>query len=108
MRLKVQFGLADDKEVFWYKEVEDFPNLIKYLGKNYEWVMYDNDYTGKFDFVLIFSELQSYDPNYNVDCPKWSELFPEKTNACDCGAKYCSFPWDHMRYCPLWKPWNQI
>ena len=105
MRLKIVFGLIDSKEVRWWQSVEDFPKLIKHLGKNFEWVFYDKDISGKVDLILTFVELPSYDPNYGVDCPLWSELFPEEALSCECGAKHTSFPQFHMFLCRLWRKW---
>ena len=61
----------------WWKPLDDFPHVIKFLGRNYEWAFYDKDLTGQVDMILIYSELPSYDPNYNVVCPVWTEMFPE-------------------------------
>jgi hypothetical protein len=106
MKIKVLFGLVDSKEVFWYKDIDDFPKLIKFLGRNYEWVFYGQDPTGQVDMVFTFVELPSYDPNYGIDCRSWSELFGEEgNNGCECGAKFTSFSWDHMRMCRKWGKW---
>ena len=105
MRIRVQFGFAHVKEVYWYKPIENFPHIIKFLGKNYEWVMYDKDLTGKVDTILIFSEIPSYDPNYNVYCPIWSDMYKDDWMACECGADFTSFPNFHMFYCRKWTRW---
>ena len=105
MRLRVVFGFVATHEVVWWKPITDFPNVIKYLGKNYEWVTYDDDPKKNVDYILTFSPLSSYDPNYSVECLDWKDVFKEDTG-CDCGAKHSrSFPWDHMKMCRLWKPW---
>ena len=106
MRLRVEFGSLDVKEVTWTKSLNDFPNIIKFLGRNYEWVTYDSDPTGKVDMILQFSELPTYDPNFGVYCPIWTDMFKENDSTCDCGARFSSFPWDHMRFCPKWTPWK--
>ncbi len=105
MRLKIQFGTIDSKEVVWWKDIDSFPHLIRFLGRNYEWVIYDKDLTGKVDMILLFSELPNYDPNYDVDCPLWSDLFPDNIDGCACGAAYTAFPTFHMFFCPKWKKW---
>lgn len=106
MRIRVRFGLIDDKEVLWYRPLDDFPHLIKYLNRNYEWITYDYDPTGKVDHILVYSEVPTYDPNFGVVCPSWQDLFKDtSTNSCECGAKHTSFPWDHMRLCRQWRPW---
>lgn len=106
MRLRVKFGFIDTKDISWWNKIDDFPKIIKFLGRNYEWVYYDKDLSGTVDMVLHFSELPSYDPNYNVDCKTWNELFPEVlTYGCECGASHTSFPTFHMFFCRLWRKW---
>ena len=105
MKLGVTFGTADTKEVIWYRPLDDFPKLVNYLSRNYEWVFYDQDPTGRLDAILMFTELPSYDPNYKILCPTWADLFPIDLNGCVCGAKYSSFSWDHMKFCHLWRKW---
>jgi hypothetical protein len=105
MRLRVELGYEAIKEVTWYARLDDFPKLIKYMGFNYEWIMYDKDLTGKVDIVLSYARLPTYDPNYGVICTLWVDMYPDIPSECDCGAKYTSFSWDHMRMCKLWRKW---
>lgn len=105
MRLRVQFGLIDTKEVFWYRPLEQFPQLIRFIGKNYEWVVYDTDPSGQVDTILVYSELPTHDPNFGVSCPTWNELFGDSNAGCECGAAFSSFNWDHMRFCKKWTKW---
>ncbi len=103
MKIRVQFGLVDTKEVVWWRELDNFPKLIKFSGKNFEWVFYDKDPAGKVDHVLTFAELSSYDPNYLTFCYTWAELFGEKSNGCECGSKYDkNSPDGHFFYCKMW------
>jgi len=105
MRLRINFGFIDSKEVAWWKPLNEFPTVIRFLGRNYEWAVYDKDLTGKVDMILMFSEIPSYDPNFGVECDKWSDMFPENLDGCECGAKHSSFPWDHMFMCKKWSKW---
>jgi hypothetical protein len=105
MKLRIKFGMIDEKVISWYDIVENFPKLINYLSKNYEWVFYDKDTSGASDMILIFSELHSYDPDYTTTCPKWSDLFNNSVTGCQCGADKTSFPFAHMFYCPKWTKW---
>lgn len=106
MRLRVKFGFIDNKDISWYRPLDDFPKIIKFLGRNYEWIMYDKDLTGKVDMILMFSEIPSYDLNFNVFCPLWTDMFgPDMHHGCECGANKTSFPWDHMRFCSKWTKW---
>ena len=104
MKIRVKFTSFEVKDVSWWRDIESFPPLINFKGKNYEWAMYDKDLTGTVDWVLIFSELPSYDKNYKADCPVWEHMFDSK-NDCECGAAMTSFSWDHMRYCKKWEKW---
>ncbi len=102
IKLKVRFGLIDEKYVSWWNDVYSFPKLINYLGRNFEWVMYDQDKTGQVDYILIFSELGEHDPCYMSFAPTWNDLFGEK-NGCECGSKYDRHsPNGHFMYCKLW------
>ena len=105
MRVRVNFGLLDTKEVWWWQEITDFPKLIKFSGKNFEWVFYDKDKANVVDYILSFAELPPYDPNYNIECSTWAELFGERMGGCVCGSKYTSFSFDHMFYCSHWTKW---
>lgn len=108
MRIKVVFGLAGPKKMIdWYNDVKSFPKILKHKGKNWEWVMYDKEKDGS--YTLTFSEINSWDPNYNV----WAEDFETAfrlnlDERCECGAIYTSFPQLHLTYCKMWKAWDQI
>lgn len=103
MRLKVNFGLIEARQIEWWQPLSNFPTIVKFLNRNYEWVTWDSDLTGKVDYILTFSELQTYDPNYGVVCQVWSDLFKDEVNGCECGAKS---PQDgHMFFCKLWRKW---
>lgn len=105
MRLRVQFGTIDERECSWYRPVEDFPILIKFLGRNYEWFSYDKDLSGKADMILNYAELPTYDPNYDVFCTTWEELSGNSMSGCQCGAEHTSFKDAHMFFCPKWRRW---
>lgn len=107
MRIRVNIGSTETKTISWNGSLDTFPKLFKYLGKPYEWVYYDRDLTGQVDMILHFSELPHYDPNFYADQPHWHEIFlnGEEVDLCECGSKYSSFSWDHMRMCKLWSKW---
>lgn len=105
MKLNIRFGLLGDKEVDWWKSIDSFPKTIVYLNVIHEWVFYNDDKTGKYDKVLWFAELKRSDPRYNEEHETWSHIFENHQLECCCGARYSSFPWDHLRYCPEWKKW---
>jgi len=92
------------KEVIWNRSVSDFPKIVKYDEKNWEWVILkDGEYP--IDFVFTFSELPKYDPNYGVYAVSLKDLCGEYDYGCQCGARFTSFPSVHMFYCPKWRPW---
>ena len=105
MRLTITFGYkGTEKKVDWWQTLEDFPKLLKYSGKKYEWIMFDKDHDGFGGHKLIFSEISPLDPIFHTDMKNFEDMF-ESGIKCECGAAHSQFPWDHMRYCPLWKPW---
>ena len=107
MKLYINFGLTIKKEVKWYRDVMDFPKLLRFNGSKWEWAMYQS--LGN-NYELTFSQIATYDPNYYVDMPSFEEMFEwDNRDKCCCGAAYNSgFTWDHLRYCPKWKPWDKL
>ncbi len=106
MKLRVEFGQADYKEVTWSGKLLDFPRLIKFHSWNYEWVVYDEDKTKKYDYILVFSKLNPHDTDYDTPVHTWDHLFGNGMEVCECGARFTSFPQVHMRMCKLWRPWQ--
>ena len=107
LKLKVNFGEYASRETTWEKDLMDFPKLIRMYGYNYEWVMYQKDDTSLYDYILHFTKLGSHDSDYhNEEIRTWYDLFVAGGGyVCECGAIHSSFPWDHLRYCKLWRPW---
>jgi hypothetical protein len=106
MRLKIQFGLINYDEMDWWRPLEDFPHIIKYLGSNYEWVLYDKDLTGRVDMILVYSEISRHDPRYGISCTLWNDLNRSESNDCQCGARFDRhFPNSHMMFCRKWIKW---
>jgi hypothetical protein len=107
MKLTINFGHnGTKKEVNWYRDLMDFPKLMRFQSAKWEWAMYHN--TGP-DYELTFSQIATYDPNYYVDMPSFEDMFEWGVNdKCECGAIYTSFAWDHLRYCKKYKPWDKI
>jgi hypothetical protein len=108
MYLTVTFGLdGPTRQVSWDQPVDKFPKLLRYGGKKWEWVAYDQDPTNKSAYVLLFSELPTYDPSYYVDMEDFEEkFFGYVAEGCSCGAIHSrSFPFDHMRYCVKHTKW---
>jgi len=92
------------KEVSWDKSLDEFPKLFQFDGNKWEWFAYEHDPTGKVSYILIFSKLPTYDPNYSLPMPKFDAMFTNVLNeSCECGAKHTSFPQIHMMFCPKWR-----
>ena len=86
MRLVISFGLTTKKEVDWHRDVMDFPKLLRFQGKKWEWAMYNG--SGQ-NYELTFSLLSSYDSTFNMDMPSFEDLFEYGSyNKCECGAVY--------------------
>lgn len=104
MKLLLQFGLLEPKRIInWWNQVEDFPTLVLYKGNKWEFVMYDEDDTGQADYVCMFSEVKSHDPNWWASYEDISKYLDQGPGGrCECGAAYTSFPQCHMYFCPKW------
>lgn len=106
MKLIINFGYGGSKkQVDWYRDVMDFPKLLRFQGNKWEWAIYHN--VGK-DYELTFSQIPTYDPNFYVDMPSFEDMFEFNLDKCVCGSIYSSFAWDHLRYCPRWKSWDKL
>jgi hypothetical protein len=109
MKLKLQFGLNEPaREVNWWQQVTDFPHLVLYKNKKWQFEMYGPDQTNQVDQICYFSEVASYDPNWYAttyqDISGW--LDNGYGAKCECGAIYTSFPQAHMFFCPKWSKWS--
>src|SRR5208282_4593426 len=107
MKLTINFGHNGiKKEVNWYRDLMDFPKLIRFSGSKWEWAMYHN--VGN-DYELTFSQIPTYDPNFYADMPSFEDMFEwANVDKCVCGSAYSSFSWDHMRFCPKHKSWDKL
>ena len=105
MNLTLNFGLnGSKKQVTWWQPHDNFPKLIQYNGKKWQWVMYNAISNG--DYELTFSELSPSHSRYNDSMAVFEDMFRYTgQEGCECGAVYTSFKWDHMRYCKLWTKW---
>lgn len=100
MHLLINFGLHIEKrQVSWWKPLEDFPKLIKFNGKCWEWLMYDKNPDQSHDYKLVFSEISPLNPAYHQKMVSYEDLFDFGVK-CQCGAAFTSFPSVHMFYCP--------
>jgi len=102
LKIDVVFGQKEPKKVTWYRPILDFPNLIKYDGKKWQWFAYHKVDTYITDYVFNFAEIPPYDPVYHTDIPTFEDLFDLPKDSCQCGAIHTSFPGMHMFYCPKW------
>lgn len=107
IKIIISFGHeGPKKEVNWYRDLMDFPKLLKFQGLPWEWAMYYE--VGK-DYELTFSKIPTYDPNFYVEMESFEEKFEwHNSDRCTCGAAWSSFSWDHLRYCGKHKPWSQL
>ena len=110
MKLLFLFGLNGAREeLTWWLPLDQFPTNIEYKSEKFEWVMYDADMTGQYDYILTFSKILPYQTSYNYPCDRFEDLVKHTYGAkCECGAKYTSFSAFHMRFCPKWLPWNKL
>jgi hypothetical protein len=98
VRIKIDFGLLGTTEtVNWYKDIADFPRLLRYQGNVYEFVMYQPTIGGYYDHIFTFSLTTYYGVSF-YEVPSFVDLFGSfKNNSCQCGAKFDKdFPNIHM------------
>ena len=108
VKLKLTFGFTGPSlNVKWWQGIRDFPNLVTYKGKKWEFVVYNTDDSNQVDYICMFSEVGSFDPNYYSTTYSDIEVMFGTSwgSQCECGAQYSSFPWDHMRFCNKWSKW---
>lgn len=105
MRLRLQFGSTEPlREMNWHKGVKEFPNLVIYKNKKWEFFAYDRDPLNIVDYQLVFTELPSYHPNWHATVYENIDhlLAPALKGDCECGAAHTDFPQIHLSYCPKW------
>ena len=105
LKLQLQFGIPGGrkKNIEWKKELKEFPKIVKFEGKRWEWIMYDKSKTGN-DYDLAFGRISDETDLGGLPVPCIEEMFPDGWAAkCECGAIYTSFPEEHMFFCPKWR-----
>jgi len=108
MKLKLNFGIAHWRETDWWQPIAFFPTLLTFRTVKYELSAFDEDPTGRYDQILNFAEIQSWDPAYSVTSDAFESRFESESTKCECGANYSPFQFDHMRMCRQWKPWGLV
>lgn len=105
MRLALKFGNDEQlRHMGWWNPIGNFPTLVKYNGKKWEFVMYDTDKTGVADNILYFSQLASYDPNWHATTFQDIEHLLDRIwgPTCECGKDKHKFT-SHSHWCPKGK-----
>lgn len=107
MKIKVEFGMYDGSEIInWYRDISDFPKLLRYQGSVYEFAMYTPDTTLQNDYIFTFSQTSRYRARWE-DIPVFKDMFgpPAWNSTCQCGSKYDKGnPKHHYEFCPKYKP----
>ena len=108
--MKLSLILGDKQyTVEWLKDLSDFPHVVQYDKKYWEWICWDKDPNGLVDQVLTFGETRESTLPVNLfgvlfPVPDLVQMFQLDTvyKPCECGAKFTSFPDQHMVLCPKW------
>lgn len=107
MKIKIEFGLSDGVEIVnWYRDIVDFPKLLRYQGSVYEFAMYRADPTLQTDYIFNFSQTNRYLTRWE-DIPVFRDMFsfPAWDANCQCGSKHDKGnPKHHYEFCPKYKP----
>lgn len=112
LKLLLEFGSLYKRDVVWHKELTQFPKVFTYKNTTWEWVMWDSDHSGTYDYKLLLSPLKNYlapagPHGIPLPVPDLDEMFGSvyaKKEECECGATYDRhFPNAHSRWCKAWK-----
>ena len=102
MRLKLFFGVnVAPVKIDWPKDVLDFPKVVNYNYRNWEWSMYQPvSYGLTTEYDLIFGELKIYDPRALEAHPTLIDILGKiDSKACDCGADKNPSSGGHWNFC---------
>lgn len=105
MKIKCEFGKWDGWEyISWYRDIADFPKLVRHMGDLYEFAMYQKESPGhQVDYTFFFSKTSKSVAKYD-EIPVFKEMFAHcfiRSDECHCGAKYDKDnPKYHMIFCP--------
>lgn len=107
MNLHICVAFAQDLQyISWDKDLNDFPKVLNFDDKNWEWVMYELGPQPAYDYTVRFVPISESDYRHSSWAPKFVDLKwgdgPQK-DPCECGAKHTSFKNHHMFYCPEYK-----
>src|ERR1700686_5166573 len=104
MRLLIIFGSGDSQEIDWDKTIKDFPTMLDYVGRKWQFVMYQDGHNSKTDLECFFSEIQPDHRDYGRPSSSFYELTNQKIGECECGAKklgYADYSLHHSLWCPV-------
>lgn len=106
MKLALLFG-EKKRIVDWDKLPSEFPRVVKYLNKYWEWISWESDKTGDTAHVYFFGEKKEYSLPTDIH----GQLFPipeielmfgvEIKTSCECGAETTyGQNTSHVFWCP--------
>jgi len=107
--MKLSLILGDKQHtVMWDKDLSDFPHVVQYDKKYWEWVSWDKDPDGLVDQVLMFGETRESALLVNMfgvlfPVPDLAQMFQLDTvsGPCECGAeKTHGKNTTHSPWCP--------
>lgn len=104
MILKLHFGMVKiPVSIDWDKPLTDFPKVVNYNHRNWEWNMYTSVNTPPPDYELMFGELKTYDPRALEAHPTLAMITAGVLKVvCDCGADKDPNAGGHWKFCKLW------
>jgi hypothetical protein len=103
VKLSLRFGLAEPgRTVIWWQGIHNFPKLVLYKDKKYEFSIYEEDPSKHTDYIFHFSQVQSYNPVWHVTHYDNIDYLFNDHLGCECGASHTDFPQVHMFYCQKW------
>lgn len=103
MTLSLSFGLHSAPIIMtWNKAITDFPKVINYAYRNWEWIMYEVSKTAFVEYDLVFGELKIYDPRALEIHPTLASLSDGSEDICDCGADKHPKSGGHWKFCKIY------
>jgi hypothetical protein len=105
MRVSLYFGLSDTPIKFdWNKKIEDFPKVVNYSYRNWEFNMYkERGLKPYHEYDLYFGELKTYDPRALKVHPTLIEIMGNSDKSvCDCGGLNNPGSGGHWNFCKIW------
>lgn len=111
IRLRLQLGSMEPDDAVladWDKTVSEFPSEVSHRGSEWAHEYYQEDDSGRADWMLYFSREYSTSSKLPPRLLGLEGLSVRHDAGaawrCECGAHATKFPQGHSHWCPAWLP----